>query len=549
MLRKGWKIISSWQFILLLIIMGGFFLRAYHHKDWLNFQLDQARDSYKVTNFLDKGWSKLPLLGPTARGTGLFLGPVFYYFQIISAFIFGDYPNIHAWPDLFFSVLAIPLAFLFFRYYFNIKLSLALTALVSFSTFLVRYGRFGWNPNALIFFMPLGAFCLLKSVQSTEKIRGAWFVGAVAAFTISSQLHFIAFFTAPLVLFLFLIHKRRFPSLKTILTSLAVILFLYSPVIYSEVKTNWKNSRVFLDAVQEKKGKHKEKTIFEKAFRASQETARTYWVIWTANQSGDFIKTKREKLTGELKFDCNNDCEKSFVFIFFTGVIVFIGGVGLLKNIFNRSLVNEAKKDFAVLNIFWIASSFIVLIPIGYQISPRFFLASALPAFVFLGVFLENFFRKISKGNQAAVFLAIGFLILANLKSNLDYFFLLEASDKKPVKLERDLILLKDEVVTLRGLEKVSDWIIKNSSYQGDIHFIANNRYARPIKYLLEKKYNQRSYYYKAYQFQYQPDKNYFIVSKTKSVYQVPDEVAKKFFVEKEQIFGSLKVYKLKERF
>ncbi len=51
-------------------------------------------------------------------------------------------------------------------------------------------------------------------------------------------------------------------------------------------------------------------------------------------------------------------------------------------------------------------------------------------------------------------FLVIGILVLTNFVNNLKYFYSFETSDKKPVKLERDLILLKNEVITLRGLKK-----------------------------------------------------------------------------------------------
>lgn len=93
--------------IFVLILAMGLFLRTYKFHDWLYFSSDQVRDANLVSSYL-KGDSLLPLLGPTMRKSTdskaeLFhLGPIYYHFQILSAKIFGNYPDKLAYPDLLF---------------------------------------------------------------------------------------------------------------------------------------------------------------------------------------------------------------------------------------------------------------------------------------------------------------------------------------------------------------------------------------------------------------------------------------------------------------
>ena len=94
--------------ILAIIILVGIFLRTYNLESWLFFQSDQARDLNLVNRAVENGPGWLPLLGPKAGGTYLRLGPVFYYFEYLSALIFGtSSPAIVVFPDLLFSILSI----------------------------------------------------------------------------------------------------------------------------------------------------------------------------------------------------------------------------------------------------------------------------------------------------------------------------------------------------------------------------------------------------------------------------------------------------------
>ncbi len=104
------KLIPFWVWILLLIIGSGIFLRTYHFHDWLRFSPDEARDATIINNALNKK-NALPLLGPQAGNTKFYLGPLYYQAEYVSALIFGNSPDKLAYPDLFFSIMTIPLLF------------------------------------------------------------------------------------------------------------------------------------------------------------------------------------------------------------------------------------------------------------------------------------------------------------------------------------------------------------------------------------------------------------------------------------------------------
>ena len=105
---------NKWKIILFLLIFSvGIFLRSYHFRSWLDFESDQARDLSITEKVVDEGGS-WPLLGPdmshSQDGSVRFhVGPMYYYFQIISGKFFGVRPETAAYPDLLFAILSIPI--------------------------------------------------------------------------------------------------------------------------------------------------------------------------------------------------------------------------------------------------------------------------------------------------------------------------------------------------------------------------------------------------------------------------------------------------------
>ena len=152
-----------------VILAIGIFLRAYNFSDWLHFELDQSRDAKIVNLAITDGPENLPLLGPKAAGSFLRLGPIFYYFNYLSALVFGNTPEGMAVIIMLFGILAIPAFHFLARRYFSAFISLSLASIFSVSLFLVMYSRFSWNPNALPFFTILLVYALLRAADKEDR--------------------------------------------------------------------------------------------------------------------------------------------------------------------------------------------------------------------------------------------------------------------------------------------------------------------------------------------------------------------------------------------
>lgn len=212
---------------LVLIIAGAIWVRTYQHHDWLFFKWDQARDASLLKPAIENGAENLPLLGPRATkvstetgGTDfLRLGPAYYYMQWTSGAIFkSSSPDVFAYPDLLFSILVIPLFYLFLRLYFKPVPALLATLLYSFSFLIIQYSRFSWNPNSVPFFMLLTIYALLRfssvddaHVRHLQENKNLWKkIGWIAlwafAFAVASQLHFYAAFALIAISVVFIVY-------------------------------------------------------------------------------------------------------------------------------------------------------------------------------------------------------------------------------------------------------------------------------------------------------------------------------------------------------
>jgi hypothetical protein len=161
--KVPWEV---WLFLAIFIL--GIFFRTYEFRDWLRFGPDQSRDSTLIEKVI-AGREALPLLGPQAGSTSFYLGPIYYYFAYISLFLFGSSPEAFAYPIAFFSILSIPLFYLLVKRFFSLQTALFLTAIYSFSYFMIFDARFSSNPNLTPFFLLLFILAILKLTDDSQK--------------------------------------------------------------------------------------------------------------------------------------------------------------------------------------------------------------------------------------------------------------------------------------------------------------------------------------------------------------------------------------------
>lgn len=262
---------------LVAIIALGIFLRSYNFHDWLRFNADQARDASVVSSVVE-GKEAWPLLGPKAGGTNFKLGGAFYYFEIISAKIFGNYPDKMAYPDLFFSILAMPLFYILMKKYFNSKIAIALLAIFSVSVFAIKYSRFAWNPNSTPFWSMLFLYALYEIfyAQKNKKLYLAIIAGI--ALGIGVQLHTLLLVFLPVMTLFFLGYMFfcKQNTWKVALIIISVGIFLNIPQIFGEYQTGGKNIQAFFGGIgsKEKKGSGLIKNVITDTLCYSQ--ANTY---------------------------------------------------------------------------------------------------------------------------------------------------------------------------------------------------------------------------------------------------------------------------------
>ncbi len=467
--------------VLVAIVVVGFFVRTYHFEPWLHFELDQARDAKVIDMAFEGSFWDLPLLGPKAGGTFLRLAPGFYYLQYVSGLLFGQtIPGI-SWLVAVLSIAVLPLLYLFLRRGFGESMSLGLTALASVCVYLVLFGRFGWNPNMLPFFLVLGFYALLRAVEKDNPKRTGWFLLAAFALTLATHFHFLAFLAVPVIVVLFLLIKRVRFTWAAWGGVLLIVLFLYSPMLINEVMTKGSNTSEFFGAISEKSTKE-QRTLIEKSIRNISEFGQASVVILTGYEGATFPSVQvNSKEWGTV---CDKKCDEG-KWYGVAGVLFFFLGLGLMVRRWWRAH-NWHEVDFYLLSLIWLGVALTLYLPLSYAIAPRFYLLTVPLFFVMLGCILE--FVGTHKAGRMGVYLVLGLLIVSNAYFLGGRFDELARAGIEPVESRPDRILKERIRVTLEQEEAIADFL--TASYrekQVPVYMASEPQYQRALKYLLEK--------------------------------------------------------------
>lgn len=555
----------NYIFIILAIIFAlGIFLRVYNFGNWMHFELDQARDIFIIKNALENGIENLPILGPQARGKELYLGPIFYYFSYATSFFFGISPESMALPDLFFSIISIPLFYFFARIFFSRWISVALVAIVTTSLFLITYARFAWNPNSMFFWSLVTFYGLLQSYR-TEKFKPVWFLVFVFGMGILTQLHFIAFIAVPLTSLAFILLAKIHIPWRTLVGSIGILMIIYSPLISSEFQSQGKNTQAFFLSIIS--GNNTEtnneledapnRGIFEKILRASQESSTFYWNIISSDNVGRYnIRIKKDNQT-YFRIVCNENCRNALphhlLALFVFGVSLGVFGYVLVKLFFKRKKVKkieiENKYQSYLLIGLWLFFGGVFLILVAYQISPRFFLYLAAPFVILLGVVLEKI-KNINRIGHYAVVAIVAVLVSMNLYITKEYFSVLnEAKDAKNPIVWRDMVMNQNDIVTLGQLREAGLFLKSTHNNSEKFVIIADNPYARAFYYIVVAENNNKDAlcYIKIADFDANELANttYYVLLRNKSKTQISQNMLHTHHIEAKNNFGTINLYKM----
>lgn len=540
--------------IFLIIFLIGIFLRTYHFSSWLHFEIDQTYDINIVSLAVENGPGSLPLLGPTAGGgRSLRLGPAFYYMEYLSASFFGNTPAGHASQILIFSILALPLFYIFCRRYFSLNISLALLAIFSFSSYIVLYSRFSWSPNILPFLILVSFYALLRCVSKKEKERELWFLLTALFISITSQIHFNAFFIVPSVTFFFLVIKRPRFNWKIWLAAAGVILAVYSPVIISDIKTGGQNLNYFLERLpfrsNENPSQEEDKKPWEKMVQNIRYNTGNYFLIISGvdNINGSHLTNSSWGLL------CKS-CQKKLAITLLSFALFAASFFILFFNL--KTERDQERKNFLILIFLWIILSFVCFFLVlydGLYIYPRFFLAITPLSIFFFGLILEKTYYPQKILTLFVLIPILAILSYSNLSRIKDSFSQLAQARSEKVEAQTEDIFPDNTRVTLEQQLSIVDYIESKYKENGYPVYINTIHEYEPVYwYYLKKRsidyydafasdgaYEQGNYFY--------IDQEY-LINKKKAKEKELDNLLAAYDLDEKKNFGILTVFYLKPK-
>ncbi len=459
-------------FILGGIFLVGIFLRTYQFHDWLRFSHDQARDAWLVGSAIE-GRHALPLLGPNAGTTAYQLGPIYYYFSYLSGKILGNYPDKLAYPSLIFSILSIPLLWLFLRKFFATNIALAMTIIASVSYFLVINSRFSSNPNLITFFVLLYLYALLEILNNQKKSNLWWSVGVGAGLGVGIQLHTTLLIAMPLVtlvVFAYLLRRKFIAIWKSLLIIFVVTLVLNGGQVYHEFQSYGKNSRIFLAGFQQSSGKSAYgQGVFSIA--ACQIQANSH--IISSFQEDDRCRDIFHASTG------NGEDRWSYYLGMTLAVLFSAWGYFLLGRRFWQEKEME-KKNFLGLVILFNVVSLAILVPIADMIYVGYFINLFFIPFILLGLILEALQQKLGKIGLGVGIGVITVLLICSLDRDI------RTAASYRAGLENNA-----ENSTLGEVERMKDYIFATLDGQTKFYFSGQEelkgRFFYPIEYFARR--------------------------------------------------------------
>lgn len=517
---------AYWDYwLLFFIIFFAVFLRVENFSSWLHFGMDQARDATLVSEAVQKGIGQLPLLGPRAGGTFVRLGPIFYYFQFLSAKIAGSVqPPVFAYPDLLFSILTLPLLFLFLRLYFQRITSILITGLYAFNFVVIQFSRFAWNPNSIPFWTILTFYSLLRlAEEKQQKKRYFWIALMAAGWAVAGQLHFVVLAAIPAVILFFLLWTGswRLFGWKEMLLAILILLILFSPVILSDIKMKGDNIKQFIWAFKYKPQEHN----FLDNLKASATLRANYYT--------EIILSYISR-TGKASL--------------LAGLILILAGFILSVFRFGKEKM-ASKRNFLILAILWAAVSFLVLIPFAYQLKPRFLFFEIFIPFIFIGLGIEWLLsgKRYKKFVTAVAVLAVLAAISLNIEATRAWFDQMENGRAHKVTGNRQVFLQYPKAITLADISEISSYAEKKwQEDPGQLYFYGNAELRNPLFYLISKDNPDIDIEYISYSVK-DREGLYFAVTYSGGGFDsLPKHYRAKFDLVESQQFSKLAIHELK---
>ncbi len=220
--RSNWRMwLGAWELYIIIAVSS---LLRLIFLDSTEFDMDQA-DQYTLAHDAIRHGHLLAT--STTSSLGMFNPPAPMYLLAIPAAVSSNPLWGAAWLALL-SIVAVVVTYIFTRHYYGRLAGTIAALLYATAIFPIRYARFIWNPNWLLFFVPLLMATLFWGV--VERRRG-WVAPAIILLGILFQLHGSgALLAAPLLAAFFLAPWRTIRWYDFVLGGLG-LLILYAPYL------------------------------------------------------------------------------------------------------------------------------------------------------------------------------------------------------------------------------------------------------------------------------------------------------------------------------
>ncbi len=273
-IKQRIKKMSVIEWILVVLLLGGGFLRLWNFRNTLEFLGDQGRDVIVASRiFRDHD---LVLIGPVTSTGDMYLGPLYYYFMV--PFLFLSFPNPigPAYAVAALSILTIFLMYQLGKEIVGQKAAILGAFFFAFSSVAVRFARFSWNPNPAPLLSIIFIWALCRA-----RLKSHWyFVLAAACIAILIQLHYVALLTVPMAGLVWLAEafklRQKASMAKRFLAATLVSLLLFvaslAPLIAFDIRHDYLNFNSLKSFIADSQDPLEAQSISEKIATTLKET-------------------------------------------------------------------------------------------------------------------------------------------------------------------------------------------------------------------------------------------------------------------------------------
>ncbi len=369
------KIKINW--ILVLILLVGAFLRLYRIGDYMTFLGDEGRDVIIVRNLLVH--ADPILIGPGTSVGSMYLGPLYYYFMALFLFLSNFSPVGPSVGVALLGVATIYLVYLTGKDWFGRIAGLIASALYAISPIVILYSHSSWNPNIMPFFALLSVYSIWKVYQSKEY---KWLLVTAISFAFVLQSHYLGVLLLP-VLLIYWLKSKPIYNIRYTIYFILVFAFLMSPLLIFDIRHGFLNSKALIKFIN-----LQQEVV---PISITMQISKTYSTFEQINSS---LLTAKTEPAGQIV---------TIILIISTVLILFFRKELLIHN-----------PSFLILAV-WLASGLIGFLIYGQKITDHYFGFLFPVPFLFVAFLLSRLYESKYKIFAVVIFV---FLVTLNVSKN-----------------------------------------------------------------------------------------------------------------------------------